>query len=70
MTGPDYTPPPPPAARVQAEALSVAFPRYTVTVVTRGGKTCFEAVTKDDATPWCLISGDAKEICRELRAAA
>lgn len=64
---PDFRPPPPPAVRVQAEALRTAFPGYVVNVIVTGGKTRFEAVSRDGGSPYCLISTDAREIWRELR---
>jgi hypothetical protein len=56
------------AAHVQAAALRAAFPGYTVNVMTRwGDKPRFEVVARDiNASPYCLISDDAREIWREL----
>lgn len=56
-------------AHVQAAQLQAAFPGYHVTVIMRWDGPRFELVSKDDANPWCLISPDAREIWRELRAA-
>ena len=62
---------PSPAVAVQAAALRTAFPRYTVIVIKcRGEKPRYEVVSKDGGNPYCLISEDAKEIWRELKAAA
>jgi hypothetical protein len=68
---PDLRMPPSPAIAVQAAALRAAFPRYTVNVIKcRGEKPRYEVVSKDGGNPYCLISEDAKEIWRELKAAA
>jgi hypothetical protein len=65
----DFEPPPPPGASVQAEALRVAFPDYQVRLATIGGKQQFEVVRRrGDGNPWCLISTDAREIWRNLKA--
>jgi hypothetical protein len=65
---PDIEPAPLPAARIQAAALRAAFPRYVVNVIVpaHGEKPRFEAVSRDDGNPYCLISSDAREIWREL----
>jgi hypothetical protein len=63
-----YTPPPPPDARVQTEALRAAFPAYHFAVVVHGDRTRFEAVSRDGGSLWCLISTDPREIWRELTA--
>lgn len=56
---------PPPSA--QAAAIQEAFPSYAVTVcVRRGDRPRFEVVTRNDDSPWCLISDDADEIRHEL----
>jgi hypothetical protein len=65
----DFEPPPPPGARVQAEALRVAFPDYQVMLAKIGGEHRFEVVRRrGDGNPWCLISTDAREIWRNLKA--
>lgn len=57
-----------PPADFQAAALRTAFPSCTISVIVRyGGKPRFEAVSRDDGNPYCLISSDAREIWRELR---
>lgn len=60
------------SARVQAEALRVAFGnKYIINVLRcRGDKPMFEAVSKDGGNPYCLISSDAREIWTELKTAA
>ena len=59
------------AAYVQAAALRTAFPHYIVNVAARrGGKPRFEVVSRNGGNPYCLISEDAHEIWRELRAAS
>jgi hypothetical protein len=64
-----FDPPVPPAAQVQAAALRSAFPGYVVNVITsRGDKPRYEVVSRDGGTPYCLISSEASEIWRELRA--
>lgn len=62
--------PPAPTALVQAAALSGAFPGYVVSVLPRraAGKPRIEAVSRDGGALYCLISDDAREIWRELRA--
>jgi hypothetical protein len=73
MTGvtPDFKPPPPAEDRVQADALRVAFPKYRVSTIIKGGKVHFEAVAKDAGNPlYCVISTDAKDVWRALKAAA
>jgi len=56
-----------PTPRAQAAAIQDAFPSYAVTVSFRqGDRPRFEAVTLNDAYPWCLISDDADEIRHEL----
>ncbi len=57
-------------AGVQAAALRAAFPGYVVNVLAPrlGEKARFEAVRRDGGSPYCLISDDAREIWRELRA--
>ncbi len=63
-------PPPAPGAHVQAAALRIAFPRYSVTLLPRRGeRPRFEIVSRDGSNPYCLISDDAREIWRELRQA-
>jgi hypothetical protein len=66
----EYLPPPPPTARVQAEALQAAFPAYYVSVAVYRDATRFEAVSKDGGGLWCLISTDPREIYQELKARA
>jgi hypothetical protein len=66
----EYIPPPPPNARVQAEALQAAFPAYYFSVTVYRDQTRFEAVSKDGGGLWCLISTDPREIYRELKARA
>ena len=67
MTGWPVTPSP--SAHVQAAALRTAFPGYAVSVLARRGeKPRFELVSRDGGHPYCLISDDAREIWRELRA--
>jgi hypothetical protein len=66
----DFQPPPPPEDRIQAEALRVAFPRYTINMITKRGRVLFEAVCRNGSNPYCVISSDAKEIWRELKASA
>lgn len=70
---PDFQMPPLPGVRVQAEALRAAFgTRYIINVLKcRGEKPLFEAVARDTGRDlYCIISDDAKEIWRELKAAA
>ena len=57
-------------AGVQAAALRTAFPGYAVRVITTwwDSKPWLEAVRRDGGSPYCLISDDAREIWRELRA--
>jgi hypothetical protein len=56
---------------MQLAALRAAFPCYAVNVVKfRGEKPLFEAVSRKGGNPYCLISTDAREIWRELKAAA
>ncbi len=74
----DWPVPPVPTAHVQAAALSAEFPAYVVTVLPRRatGKPRIEAVSRDGGSLfsrdggslYCLISDDALEIWRELRA--
>jgi hypothetical protein len=65
----DFEPPPPPGASVQAEALRVAFPDYQVRLATVGGEDRFEVVRqRGHGDPWYLISTDAREIWRNLKA--
>jgi hypothetical protein len=53
--------------RAQAAAIQQAFPSYAVSVsVRQGGRPRFEVVTRNDDSPWCLISDDAEEIRHEL----
>jgi hypothetical protein len=61
---------PAPSAHIQAAALRAAFPGYLVNVIkTRDDKPRFEVVARDAGTsPYALISTDAREIWRELRA--
>jgi len=55
-------------AHVQASAIQEAFPSYAVTVsIRQGDRPRFEVVTRDDGSPWCLISAHADEIWRELQ---
>ena len=71
MSVPDFRLPPSPEDRVQAEALRVAFPRYRINTITKGGQVYFEAVSKNAGDRlYCVISSDAKEVWRELKAAA
>ena len=57
------------SAHVQAAALRTAFPGYVVNVLARRGeKPRFELVSRDGGSPYCLVSEDAREIWRELRA--
>lgn len=69
---PDFRLPPPSSRRVQLAALRAAFgDRYNFSlIVVTGDKPCYEAVSKDGGSPYCLISDDVREIWRELRAAA
>ncbi len=68
MTG-SPGPPPEPAAQVQVMALRTAFPGYTFNLIRyRGGRPRFEALSRGGGDPYCLISDDATEIWRELRA--
>jgi hypothetical protein len=62
--------PPLVSAHVQAAALSAEFPAYVVTVLPRRatGRPRIEAVSRDGGSLYCLISDDASEIWRELRA--
>lgn len=66
---PDFEPASPPV-KVQAAALRAAFPGYIVNVIVmaHGEKPRFELVSRDGGNPYCLISTDAREIWRELRA--
>ena len=58
-----------PSTLVEADALRAAFPGYVVNVITRWGeKARFEVVSRDGGSPYALISSDAQEIWRELRA--
>jgi hypothetical protein len=53
--------------RAQAAAIQDAFPSYAVTVSIRhGSHPRFEAVTRNDDNPWCLISPSADEIRHDL----
>ena len=53
--------------RIQAAAIQEAFPSYSVAVsVRQGDHPRFEAVTRNDDNPWCLISAHADEIWHEL----
>jgi hypothetical protein len=67
----DFQPPPPPAAKVQLEALQSAFPAYSVSLIVPapGEKPRYEAVSRTGGTPYCLVSTDAREIWDELRQA-
>jgi hypothetical protein len=58
------------SAGAQAAALQKAFPSYSVSVSIQGDQARFELVTRNDGTPWCLISVDAQEIWRELEGTA
>ena len=63
MFGENSTAPP----EAEAAAIQDAFPSYGVSVsVRRGGRPRFEVVTRNDDSPWCLISDDADEIRHEL----
>ena len=59
---------------VQLTALRTAFPGYSFSLIPAGigGKDCYEAVAKNGtgSRVYCLISHDAREIWRELKAAA
>ena len=67
MTG---CPAPPAPASVQAAALRAAFPQYAVNVLRqRGQRPRFELISRDDGSPYCLISDDPREIWAELRSA-
>jgi hypothetical protein len=69
MNTPDLQPPPSRSARVQAAALRAAFPGYMVNVLwNQGEKPRYELVSKTGGDPYCLISSDAREIWRELKA--
>ena len=58
-----------PSAHAQAAELTAAFPQYVVNVLPRrNAKPRFEAVSRDGGSLYCLISDDAREIWRELRA--
>ena len=71
MNIPDFRLPPPPDICVQAAALRAAFPSYTVNVLKfRGDKPRFEVVSRTGGNPYCLISTDAREIWRVLKAGA
>jgi hypothetical protein len=67
----DFQPPPPPCVKAQAAALQAAFLGYVVNVIVpgRGDEPRYEVVSRDGGNPYCLISTDAREICRELRGA-
>ena len=58
----------PPSFGSQAAELQAAFPSYSVVVTPGRHRLRFELVTKEDDTPWCLISADAREIWEELGA--
>ncbi len=62
-----YDFPPPPARTVQLAALRIAFPGYVFNVIRCDGAPRYEAVSRDGADPYCLISADAREIWRELK---
>ena len=71
MSVPDFRLPPLPGDKVQAEALRVAFPRYRINIISKGSQVYFEAVSKNAGDRlYCVISSDAKEVWRELKAAA
>jgi len=59
---------------VQLTALRTAFPGYWFSLIPAGvgGKDCYEAVAKNGSNSrvYCLVSHDAREIWRELKAAA
>ena len=56
-----------PPAEALAAALRTALPSYTINVTVRcRDKPRFEAISRDDSDPYCLISSDAGEIWREL----
>ncbi len=58
-----------PSPGAQAKAIERQFPGYSVTITVRGDESIhYEAVTRNDGNPWCLISDDAGEIWRELSA--
>jgi hypothetical protein len=72
MTVPDFQLPSAPGVKMQLAALRAAFPAYAVSVIKyRGEKPLYEAVARDTGRHlYCIISADAKEIWRELKAAA
>lgn len=70
MSTPDFQQPPPASRVVQLAALRTAFPDYWFNMIRGDGEPRYEAVSKTGGNPYCLISTDAKEIWRELRAAA
>jgi hypothetical protein len=50
-------------------ALRTAFPDYTFNLIRhRDEQPRFEALSRDGGDPYCLISADATEIWRALRA--
>ena len=61
----------PASFHLQLAALRNAFgDAYTFDVIVTGDTPRFEAVAKDDRSPWCLISTSASEIWDELKDAA
>lgn len=67
---PDFALPIPPGARMQLAALRAAFPGYTFNLLYGDRTPRYEALSKTGGDPYCLISTDAREIWRELKAAA
>ena len=69
MDVPDLMPPPP-SRRVQLAALRTAFPDYAFNLIRGNRGFRYKAVSRNGGNPYCLISTDAREIWRELRAVA
>lgn len=66
MTG--SRPFPPPDEQAQIAALRAAFPDFNFTVISMGGKRCFEAVRARGGGPlYSVMTTDAKELWQILK---
>ncbi len=54
---------------IELATLRAAFPGYVFNVIRGDGEPRYEAVSREGANPYCLISSDACEIWRELKQA-